>query len=138
MQPTDHMSIAKPYTVTKKDKEISLLRTTHTKKSAGVTHVVRKAKHELRRAIPPHRYGLGHEPLLLRLTKPACKPKIGYLELAICVNEQLGRHEMAVQHVGRVNVFQTAECLVDEGLEVRIRERFSGTDLGRLIAWISG
>jgi hypothetical protein len=34
-----------------------------------------------------------------------------------------------VQHVGRVDVFQTAERLVYEGLEVRVRERLAGADL---------
>ena len=34
-----------------------------------------------------------------------------------------------MQHVGRVDVLQTAERLVDEGLEVRVRERLAGTDL---------
>ena len=128
MQPTDHMSIAEAYTVTKKI-EISLLRITHAKKSARVTHVVPIAKHGLRRAIPQCCDGLGHKPLLLRLTKAAREPKIAYLELAILVNKQTGRLEIAEQHVGRVNVFQTAECLVDEGLEVRVRERLSRADL---------
>ena len=34
-----------------------------------------------------------------------------------------------MQHVGRVDVLQAAERLVDEGLEVRVRERLAGTDL---------
>ena len=103
MQPTDHTSIAEAYAVIIiKYIEISLLRTTHAKEIAGVTHVVpkAKAKHHLRRAIPPHLDGLGQKPLLLRLTKPAREPKIAYLELTICINEQVSRLEIAVQHVG--------------------------------------
>ena len=34
-----------------------------------------------------------------------------------------------MQHVRRVDVLQTAERLVDKGLEVRVRERLAGTDL---------
>jgi hypothetical protein len=34
-----------------------------------------------------------------------------------------------VQHVGRVDVFQAAERLVDERLEVRVRERLARADL---------
>jgi hypothetical protein len=38
-----------------------------------------------------------------------------------------------VQHVGRVDVFQTAEGLVDEGLEVCVRERLAGADLSVML-----
>jgi hypothetical protein len=34
-----------------------------------------------------------------------------------------------MQHVGRVNVFQTAECLIDEGLEMCVREGLTRTNL---------
>jgi hypothetical protein len=98
-------------------------------KKRNVTHVVCKAEHNLGCAIPPRRDIFGHEPLLLRLIKPASKSKIANLELAVRVNEQVARLEIAVQHVGRVDVFQTAERLVDEGLEVRVRERLAGADL---------
>jgi hypothetical protein len=37
-----------------------------------------------------------------------------------------------VQHVGRVDVFQAAERLVDEGLEVRVRQGLTRTDLREL------
>ncbi len=123
IQPTDHTSIAEGYSVANR-------------KSAGsgsekknVTHVVCKAEHNLRCAIPPRRDIFGHEPLLLGLIKPAGKSKIANFELAIRVDEQVARLEIAVQHVGRVDVFQTAERLVDERLEVRVRERLAGADL---------
>ena len=93
------------------------------------THVVRKAKHNLGRTVPPRRDVLGHEALLLRLVKPAREPKVAYLELAVRIHEQVARLEVAVQHVCRVDVLQTAERLVDEGLEVRVRERLARADL---------
>lgn len=34
-----------------------------------------------------------------------------------------------MHHIGRVNVFETTEKLVDERLEVRVREGLAGTDL---------
>jgi hypothetical protein len=37
-----------------------------------------------------------------------------------------------VQHVGRVDVFQAAERLVDEGLEVRVRQGLTRTYLREL------
>jgi hypothetical protein len=103
------------------------------KEKKTFTHVVCKAEHNLRCAIPPRRDIFGHEPLLLRLIKPASKSKIANLKLAVRVNEQVARLKIAVQHVGRVDVFQTAECLVDEGLEVRVRERLAGADLSVML-----
>ena len=96
---------------------------------ANTTHVIRKAEHDLRRAVPPRRDVLGHEALLLRLIEPAREPKIADLEFAVRVHEQVSRLEVAVQHVGRVDVFQATQRLVDERLEVRVRERLAGTDL---------
>ena len=93
------------------------------------THIVRKAEHDLRRAVPPRRDILSHEALLLRLVEPTREPKIANLELAVCIHEEVARLEVAVQHVGRVDVFQAAERLVNEGLEVRVRERLAGSDL---------
>jgi len=92
--------------------------------------VVRKAKHNLGRAVPPRRDVLGHEALLLRLVKPARESKVAYLELAVRVHEQVAWLEVAVQYVGRVDVLQTAERLVNEGLEVRVRERLARADDG--------
>jgi len=34
-----------------------------------------------------------------------------------------------MHHIGRVDVFQTTQSLVDERLEVRVREGLAGTDL---------
>ena len=93
------------------------------------THVICKAKHDLGRTVPPRRDVLGHEALLLRLVKPAGEPKVAYLELAVRVHEQVAWLEVAVQHVGRVDVLQTAERLVDEGLKVCVRERLARADL---------
>ena len=57
------------------------------KRSISTTHVVRKAEHDLRRAVPPRRDVLGHEALLLRLVEPPREPKIANFELAVCVHE---------------------------------------------------
>ena len=100
------------------------------KKSAfSTTHIIRKAEHDLGRAVPPRRDVLGHEALLLRLVEPAREPEITNLEFAVRVHEQVAGLEIAVQHVGRVDVFQAAERLVDEGLEVRVRQGLTRTDL---------
>ncbi len=101
----------------------------HARSQEKVTHVVRKAEHDLGRTIPPRRDILSHESLLLRLIKPAREPEIANFELAVRVNEQVAWLKIAVQYIGRVDVFQTAERLVDEGLEVRVRERLARADL---------
>ena len=95
----------------------------------GHTHVIRKAEHDFRCAVPPRRDVLGHESLLLRLVEPAGEPEIANLELAIGVHEQVARLEITVQHVGRVDVFKAAERLVNEGLKMRVREGLARTDL---------
>ena len=122
MQPTDHTSIAEAW---RRHQHMPTIKTGRVQQA----HVVRKAKHDLRGAVPPRRDVLGHEALLLRLVKPAREPKVANLQLAVRVHEQVARLEVAVQHVGRVDVLQAAERLVDEGLEVRVRERLAGTDL---------
>ena len=130
IQPTDHTSIAEALNIGSQPVPCSVFSKQHAAKRKGpFTHVVCKAEHNLRCAIPPRRDIFGHEPLLLRLIEPAGEPKIANLELAVRVDEQVARLEIAVQHVGRVDVFQTAERLVDEGLEVRVRERLAGADL---------
>src|SRR6266702_1403594 len=95
------------------------------------THVVRKAEHNLGGAVPPRRDVLCHKALLLRLVEPAREPEIANFELAVRVHEQVARLEVAVEHISRVDIFQTAQRLVDERLEVRVREWLTGTDLGR-------
>ena len=127
IQPTDHTSIAEACETAQRKKGGG-----SAQKSAifsDKTHVIRKAEHDLRCAVPPRRDVLGHETLLLRLVEPAREPEIADLELAVRVHEQIARLEIAVQHVGRVDVFETAERLVNEGLEMRIREGLARTDL---------
>ena len=93
------------------------------------TYVVCKAKHDFGGAIPPRRNVLGHKALLLRLIEPAREPEVTNFELAVRVHEKVARLEVTVEHIGRVYIFQTAQRLVDEGLEVRVRERLTGTNL---------
>ena len=95
-----------------------------------------EAQHDLWRAIPPRRDILRHvSGILLRIDAEAAREtKVGDLEFAVGVDEQIARFEIAVQHVGAVDVLQTAQDLVDEGLEVGIRQRLAGADDGCEIA----
>ena len=132
MQPTDHTSIAEAYgkrLVAKVERIISPKPGRRERTRIPTTHIICKAEHDLRRAVPPRRDVLCHEALLLCLVESTGEPEIANLELAVCVHEQVARLEIAVQDVGRVNVFQAAERLVYEGLEMRVREGLTRTNL---------
>ena len=81
-----------------------------------------------------------HEPRLTLLSlyrsrlKSSCQTEIANLELTIGVNEQVARLEITVQHVSTVDVLETAEDLVNEGLEVRICQGLTGADDSSKIA----
>lgn len=100
------------------------------------THVVRETQHDFRRAIPARRDVFRHETLVARsLGRAAARrvstreAEIADLELAVCVDEQVSRLEVAVQNVRGMDVLEPAERLVDERLEVRIGQRLPGADL---------
>ena len=94
-----------------------------------MTHIVRKVEHDLGCAIPSHRNVFGHELVRGYLVKPARLPEIANLELAVRIHEEITGLEVAMQYISRVDVFQTAERLVDERLEVLVREGLAGTNL---------
>jgi hypothetical protein len=102
--------------------------------SSVVTHVVGKAKHDLGRTVPSGGDVLGHEALLLLLVETTSKTKVADLELTVGIDEKVSRFEVAVEDIGRVDVFEAAEGLVDEGLEVGIGEGLAGADL-RGMCW---
>jgi hypothetical protein len=103
MQPTDHTSIAEAYKeqmIHGRNSGRIISPNPHKRrkeKGAGpMTHIIRKAEHDLRRAVPPRRDVLGHEALLLCLVESASEPKIANLELAVRIHEQVARLEIAV------------------------------------------
>lgn len=53
---------------------------------------------------------------------PSCEAKVADLELAVAVDEQVARLEVAVDHVRRVDVLDAAEELVEEELDVQVAE----------------
>jgi hypothetical protein len=66
---------------------------------------------------------------IIETCAPPSQAKVAYFELAVCVDEKIAGLEIAVEHVGTVNVFKPAEGLVEEGLEVCVGERLSRPDL---------
>lgn len=88
------------------------------------THIIGKAQHDLGRTVPPRRNILRHEALVRgvlgsalavpRRAVPARKAKVADLELAVGVDEEVARLEVAVEHVRGVDVLEATERLVDE------------------------
>lgn len=99
--------------------------------------VVLEAEHDFGRAVPPRRDVLGHVPgILLGIDREATREaEIANLQLAVGIDEQVARLEVAVQHVRRVYVLQTAEDLVDERLEMSIGEGLPGSNDSRKVAF---
>lgn len=64
----------------------------------------------------------------------SCEPKIADLELAVSIYEQITRLQVSVQDIGGVNVLQSAQDLVNEGLEMCISEGLPGSNDSRQIA----
>ena len=72
-------------------------------------------EHDLRRAIPPRGYVFGHEAGLragcgFRGGDAASEPKVADLQVAVGVEQEVRRLEVAVDDVDRVQRFQSAKC----------------------------
>ena len=92
--------------------------------------VVGEREHDLRRPVPSGGHVLGHKSSVLLgvFQKPAGQPEVADLELAVGVDEQVARLQVAVEHVGRVDVLEPTQHLVDEGLVVRVGQRLARPD----------
>ena len=99
--------------------------------------VALEAQHDLWSAIPSCRNVFRHVScILLRVDREATgQTKITDLELAVGIDEQVSALQVSVQHIGGVDILQTAEDLVDEGLEMRIGQRLSGADNSRQVTF---
>lgn len=82
-------------------------------------------QHNLRSAVPPRDHifrqqqrvaGLANH--LLVAQHASGQTKVTDLEVAVGIDEQIRRLEVAVQHVGRMDVLESAEDLVQEVLRV--------------------
>lgn len=98
--------------------------------------VALEAKHDLGCTVPPCRNIFRHvSRILLGIDgETSREAKVGNLEFAIGIYQQVSGLQVTVEHVGRVNVLETAEDLVDEGLEVGIGQGLAGSDNGGEIA----
>lgn len=80
--------------------------------------VLLPSQHNLRRAVVPRR----DIPRHLRVLNP-CQSKVADLQIAVLVDKDVRRLEIAVHYAGRVDVLETAEDLVEEVLDELLLER---------------
>jgi hypothetical protein len=96
-----------------------------------------KAKHDLRRSVPARRNIFCHvSRILFRIIREASREtEVTDLELAVGVDQKVTGLQVSMEDVGGVDILETAEDLVDEGLEVSIGQWLPRSDDGRKIAF---
>lgn len=96
-----------------------------------------EAQHDLRRAVPSRCDVLGHVAcVLLRVNRESTsQTEVTNLEFAVGIDQQVAGFQITVQNVRRVNILETTENLIDEGLEVGISQRLAGADDGSQVAF---
>lgn len=84
--------------------------------------VALEAQHDLGRTVPSRRDVFRHiTSILLRIDREtSSQAEITDLQLAVGVNQEITGLEITMQHVRGVYVLQTAENLVNKGLEVGV------------------
>lgn len=99
--------------------------------------VALEREHNLWRTVPSCSYVFRHVPrILLGVDREtSCETEIANLQLAISIDEQISRLQITVKDIGRVNIFQSTQNLVDKGLEVGVGEGLPGTDNSREITF---
>lgn len=98
--------------------------------------VLCETEHNLRSSVPSCSNVLGLEAgsnIVGLVAEATGKTEIANLQLAVGIDEQVTGLEIAVQDVGRVDVLETAENLVDEGLEVSVGQGLAAADNGSQI-----
>ena len=96
-----------------------------------------EAQHNLRSTIPARSNVFGHIPcILIRvLGEASSETEIANLQFAVGIDQQIAWLQISMEHVGRVDVLQSTENLIDEGLEVRIGKWLSGANDSSQIAF---
>ena len=93
--------------------------------------VLCETEHNLRSSVPSCSNVLGLEAssnVVRLVTEATGKTEIANLQLAVGIDEQVTGLEIAMQDIGRVDVLETAENLVDEGLEVGVGQGLAAAD----------
>jgi hypothetical protein len=92
--------------------------------------VALEAQHNLWSTVPSRSHVFSHvSSIFLGINREtSSKSKVANLQLAISVDQQIARLQITMKDISRVDVFQSAENLVDERLEVGVGEGLAGTD----------
>lgn len=97
--------------------------------------VALKAQHDLGCAVPSRGDVFRHvSGVFFRIDgETSGETKVADLQFAICVDQQVTRLQVSMEDIGRVNILQSAQDLIDEGLEMRVRQRLTRSDDRRQI-----
>lgn len=94
--------------------------------------IVAEAQHDFGSSVPTSCNIFSHEALVSSCARGAAictvatsKAKVTNLEIAVGIDKQISGLEITMKDVGGVDVLQTTEGLIKEGLEVSIREGLS-------------
>uniref|UniRef100_A0A0K8RI04 Putative mitogen-activated protein kinase n=1 Tax=Ixodes ricinus TaxID=34613 RepID=A0A0K8RI04_IXORI len=80
-------------------------------------------QHDLRRPVPPRRHILRQEARVVVLgVRHPRQAKVADLEVTSGVEEQVARLEIPVQNIGRMNVFEAPQDLVEEVADVVVAQ----------------
>lgn len=97
--------------------------------------IVCETQHNLWSSVPPSGYIFGHEALVACCSRstPAggvasSKTEIADLEFTIGIDEKISGFEISVKDVCRMDVLQSTEGLINEGLEMGIGKRLARPD----------
>lgn len=99
--------------------------------------VALEREHNLWRTVPSCGYVFRHvSSIFLRVDRETSREaEIANLQLAISIDEQVSRLQVTVKDIGRVNIFQSTQNLVDKGLEVGVGEGLPRPDNSREITF---
>ena len=86
--------------------------------------VALRVEHDLGRAIPARRHVLGEKTgvVVVRIGD-ARQAEVAYLQVAVGVEQQVARLEVAMQHICRVNELEAAKYLIEEVAHVLVAYR---------------
>lgn len=95
--------------------------------------VLCETEHDLRSSVPSCSDILGLEAssnIVGLVAEATGETEVANLQFAVGIDEQVAGLEIAVQDVGRVDILEAAEDLVDKGLEVGVGQRLATADDG--------
>mmetsp|Transcript_68291 Transcript_68291/g.213604 ORF Transcript_68291/g.213604 Transcript_68291/m.213604 type:complete len:378 (+) Transcript_68291:256-1389(+) len=90
--------------------------------------VLRRQEHHLWRAVPAGHDVVRERGVLLVVPEAACQAEVADLEVAVLVHQDVRGLQVAVDHVGAVEVEEAAEDLVGEVLMVLVVQHLLGVD----------